>query len=139
MANKKDEEPKRTTQLQSTTSSGSASAQVVGDGNTVNIQQQGDRGGRVVPVYMPHGSRLLSLKGVSFSPRPGGLEVVAIEAKRGDTVQPEALFVKLSDDGYFPWYLPSPVAGVIESIHVAVGDQVKEGYLIATVRVWEPK
>jgi hypothetical protein len=40
--------------------------------------------------------------------------------------------------GYF-YKLCSPVAGVIEAIHVNEDDRVRKGHLIATVRVWASK
>jgi hypothetical protein len=51
MEEKWDKSAKRTIKQTSTTSAGSTSAQIVGDGNTI-IQHHGDRGGKVVAVYM---------------------------------------------------------------------------------------
>jgi acetyl/propionyl-CoA carboxylase alpha subunit len=130
-------------QQRSTTSGGGTSAQIVGDGNTVNIQQHPvDRGGSVVAVYM-RGSALTHVDlRCPTSERPLTVaHVLDVHVQPGETVQPGTPLVEV-DVGpliYARHYLPSPVAGVVEAIHVAVGDRVSQGYLIATVRVWESK
>jgi hypothetical protein len=77
-------------QQHSTTSGGSTSAQIVGDGNTVNIQPRHvDPGGTVVAVYM-QGSALASFDlRRPTSDRPLTVaHVLGVHVEPGETIQP---------------------------------------------------
>jgi hypothetical protein len=121
----------------------STSAQIVGDGNTIIQQSQAQAGGTVVGLYMQG----LAVEYLLYGLRPApdtvaNAYVVAVCAKPGETIQPgaELVWIDRDDDPYaLGYYLPSPLACIIQSVHVAVGDIVSEGHLIATVRVWEAK
>jgi pyruvate dehydrogenase E2 component (dihydrolipoamide acetyltransferase) len=98
------------------------------------VQQQASAsGGSVVAVHMPNE---VELPGVCVVEAP--FFVSRVHVKPGDTVQPDAPLIAVN---FFLEHVsvPSPVAGVIEAIHVAEGDEVSPGYLIATVRVWKSK
>jgi pyruvate dehydrogenase E2 component (dihydrolipoamide acetyltransferase) len=68
-------------------------------------------------------------------PDIGGIadvEIIELLIKAGDTIELEqSIAVMESDKASMD--LPSPVAGVIETVHVKVGDKVSEGSLIATL------
>jgi hypothetical protein len=141
----KNDDQSRQTQQQSTTSGGSASVQVAGDNNAINLIQQG-HDGRVAGVYMPDASGLQGLT-LLHSPLPKDLgadiKVVSVHIKAGDAIQPEAMLIAVS---VTPWgkklglnyYVPSPIAGFVERVYAKVGDRATlERYLIATIRVWD--
>jgi hypothetical protein len=119
----------------STTSGGGTGAPFTDDDNTVNQQQShGDHGGRVVGVYVP---------GHLHAPRV----VTDVHVKPGETVRPHGPVVTVSwmGSGLYPGVTPAPVtvpspcAGIIESVLVTLGGKVRGGHLIATVRVWDSK
>jgi biotin carboxyl carrier protein len=131
MAEKSDKVAEQTHQ-QSSASGGSTINQILGDGNTLNIHYE-ERGGKVVAVHMYH---------VHYLKAGRPARVTSVEVNPGDTVQPQSPVISYSIPfGQAPLdgFLPSPVAGVVESLHVAVGDEVQAGHLIATVRVWDAK
>jgi pyruvate dehydrogenase E2 component (dihydrolipoamide acetyltransferase) len=68
-------------------------------------------------------------------PDIGGIadvEIIELLIKAGDTVAVEqSLAVMESDKASMD--LPSPVAGVVQTVHVKIGDKVSEGSLIATL------
>lgn len=68
-------------------------------------------------------------------PDIGGIanvEIIELLIKAGDTLEQEqSLAVMESDKASMD--LPSPAAGVVQTVHVKVGDKVSEGTLIATL------
>ena len=68
-------------------------------------------------------------------PDIGGIadvEIIELLIKAGDTIELEqSIAVMESDKASMD--LPSPAAGVVQTVHVKVGDKVSEGSLIATV------
>jgi pyruvate dehydrogenase E2 component (dihydrolipoamide acetyltransferase) len=60
------------------------------------------------------------------------VDVVEVLVGPGQTVEKEQSLIVLESDKA-TMEVPSPVAGVIETLHVAVGDQVNEGDLIAVI------
>lgn len=127
------------TKQQATASGGSSIVQVDGNRNNTTVIQQRSDGGMVVGLYMPSTAGLGEARWVD-----------CIHLKVGETIQPDAPLITFLcaeshyDDDYGPssscsnFTLPSPVAGVIESIRVVKGEEVDEGHLLATVRVWKP-
>lgn len=123
---------KRMAQQQSTASGRSASVRIVGDGNTVIQQPQTD--GTVVAVYMPQELESIIDHNLNIAIC---IEVDKVFVRRGDTVQPNHKPLASPLASFGPYHFPfSPVAGVIESVHVSKGDSVSED-TIATVRVWD--
>jgi pyruvate dehydrogenase E2 component (dihydrolipoamide acetyltransferase) len=61
------------------------------------------------------------------------VDVVEVLVQPGQSVEKEQSLIVLESDKA-TMEVPSPVAGVIEALHVAVGDQVNEGDLIAVIR-----
>lgn len=62
------------------------------------------------------------------------VDVIEILVKKGDTVNVDDSLITLEGDKA-SMDVPSPVAGVIDEIHVKVGDKVSEGSLILTMSV----
>lgn len=61
------------------------------------------------------------------------VDVIEVSVKVGDSVNEEdALFTLESDKASME--VPAPFSGVIESIHVKVGDKVTEGALVASIK-----
>ncbi len=60
------------------------------------------------------------------------VDVVEILVKPGERVAPEQSLIVLESDKA-TMEIPSPFAGVVKALHVAVGDKVSEGSLIATL------
>ena len=72
-------------------------------------------------------------------PDIGGFDdvpVIEVMVKPGDTVQAEDSLITLESDKA-TMDVPSPVAGIIKSIKVKVGDKVAEGTLIALLEISE--
>jgi pyruvate dehydrogenase E2 component (dihydrolipoamide acetyltransferase) len=61
------------------------------------------------------------------------VDVVEVLVQPGQSVEKEQSLIVLESDKA-TMEVPSPVAGVIEALHVAVGDQVNEGDLLAVIR-----
>ncbi len=62
------------------------------------------------------------------------VEVVELLVGPGDRVDPDDSLVSIESDKA-TMEIPSPVAGVVETVHVALGDMVSEGALIAELSV----
>lgn len=60
------------------------------------------------------------------------VDVIEILVQVGDTIAPEDPLVTLESDKA-TMDIPAPIAGVLESINVTVGDKVSEGHIIATI------
>lgn len=74
-------------------------------------------------------------------PDIGGAEnvdVIEVMVSAGDTISQEDPLITLEGDKA-TMEIPAPIAGVVESISVKVGDKVSEGDLILTVKVSEQK
>ena len=66
------------------------------------------------------------------------IEVVEILVKKGDSVNKEEGLITLETDKA-SMDVPSPESGIIDSIRVKVGDQVKQGHTIAKIVVQKSK
>jgi hypothetical protein len=138
--------PSKPTQ-QSTASGGSAVTQIDGSHNTVIQQQKKD--GTVVGVYMPNVWDLDVIEPPPWSsslPKDGysDMRVFCVDFQARATIQPGAslMLVTVGKAGIdIPCLceLLSRQAGVVVSVHVAKGDIVKKGYLVARVRVWDER
>jgi pyruvate/2-oxoglutarate dehydrogenase complex dihydrolipoamide acyltransferase (E2) component len=64
----------------------------------------------------------------------GQVPVIEILADAGDTVRQEQSLITLESDKA-TMETPSPADGLLQSIDVALGDEVSEGTLIATIKV----
>ncbi len=60
------------------------------------------------------------------------VEIIEVLVKKGDKVQPEDSLITVESDKA-SMEIPSPVAGTIADMKVAVGDKVKQGSLIASL------
>ncbi|GGK09602.1 dihydrolipoyllysine-residue acetyltransferase [Pseudomonas matsuisoli] len=64
----------------------------------------------------------------------GGANVIEVSVKVGDTVEAEQSLITLESDKA-SMEIPSPKAGVVESISIKVGDEAKTGDLILVLKV----
>lgn len=64
----------------------------------------------------------------------GGANVIEVSVKPGDTVEAEQALITLESDKA-SMEIPSPKAGVIESVSIKVGDEAKTGDVILVLKV----
>ncbi len=64
------------------------------------------------------------------------VDVIEVLVAAGDRVRAEQSLITLESEKA-TMEIPSPVAGVVRALHVAVGDKVSEGSLVATLEVEE--
>ena len=62
------------------------------------------------------------------------VDVIEVLVAPGDTVRAEQSLITLESDKA-TMEIPSPWAGVVKALHVAVGDKVAEGAIIVTLEV----
>ena len=60
------------------------------------------------------------------------VEVIEILVAPGDRIEPEQSLLTLESDKA-SMEIPSPIAGTVQSVKVAVGDKISQGSLLATV------